>query len=55
MHRMTRGVRWAQSYWPFHKEICHKNDFADAIESAEPKFARWMRKHGKQATIKDGA
>jgi hypothetical protein len=29
------------------------NDFADALEHTEPKFARWMRKHGKVAVIKD--
>ena len=44
----------AQAYWPFHREFCRKNDFADMIEKDEPKFARWMRKHGKQAVLKDG-
>ena len=42
-----------QAYWPFHRTQCKRNDFADAIEEAEPKFARWMRKHGKQAVLKD--
>lgn len=42
-----------QAYWPFHKQECVKNEFADAIEQSEPKFAAWMRKHGKQATLKD--
>ena len=42
-----------QAYWPFHKHECVKNEFADAIENSEPKFAAWMRKHGKQATLKD--
>jgi hypothetical protein len=44
-----------QAYWPFHKEWCTRNDFADLIEKQEPKFAKWMRKHGKQAVLKDGA
>lgn len=44
----------AQSYWPFHKEWCKKNDFADMIEAEQPKFAKWMRKHGKIAVLKDG-
>ena len=42
-----------QSYWPFHRAWCRRNDFADAIEESEPRFARWMRKHGKVAVIKD--
>ena len=42
-----------QAYWPFHKARCVANDFADALEHTEPKFARWMRKHGKVAVIKD--
>ena len=44
-----------RAYWPFHKEWCRQNDFADAAEKTEPKFARWMRKHGKMAVLKDGA
>ena len=44
-----------QAYWPCHREFCRKNDFADMVEKDEPKFARWMRKHGKQAVLKDGA
>ena len=32
---------------------CHKNEFADAVEEAEPKFAGWMRSHGKLAVLKD--
>lgn len=43
----------AQSYWPFHKTECKRNEFADLVEGQEPKFARWMRKHGKMAQIKD--
>lgn len=43
----------AQAYWPFHKAWCRQNDFADAVEKTEPKFARWMRKHGKLAVLKD--
>ena len=33
--------------------MCRRNDFADAIEATEPKFAKWMRKHGKIAVLKD--
>lgn len=44
-----------KAYWPFHKEWCHKNDFADHVEKQQPKFARFLRKHGKQAVLKDGA
>ena len=33
--------------------MCKRNEFADAIEEAEPKFANWMRKHGKMAVLKD--
>ncbi|KAH7616838.1 hypothetical protein NADE_001645 [Nannochloris sp. 'desiccata'] len=29
------------------------NEFADIIEESEPKFARWMRSHGKLAVLKD--
>ena len=42
-----------QAYWPIHKPECQKNEFADAVESSEPKFARWMRSHGKLAVLKD--
>ena len=48
------SVACQRAYWPFHKEWCRRNDFADAVEASEPKFARWMRKHGKQAVLKDG-
>ena len=44
-----------RAYWPFHKEWCRQNDFADHTEKTEPKFAKWMRKHGKMAVLKDGA
>ena len=44
---------YKQAYWPFHKTSCHRNEFADAVEEAEPKFARWMRSHGKMAVLKD--
>ena len=43
----------AQAYWPFHKPECRRNEFADATEASEPKFANWMRKHGKLAVLKD--
>ena len=48
------SVKCQRAYWPFHKQWCRRNDFADAVERHEPKFARWMRKHGKQAVLKDG-
>ena len=44
-----------KAYWPFHREWCHRNDFADEVERTQPKFARFLRKHGKQAVLKDGA
>jgi len=47
------SVKCQKAYWPFHKDICRRNDFADALEATEPKFARWMRKHGKQAVLRD--
>ncbi|KAK3265120.1 hypothetical protein CYMTET_26177 [Cymbomonas tetramitiformis] len=47
------SVKCQKAYWPFHKEWCKKNDFADMIEKSEPKFANWMRKHGKVAVLKD--
>ena len=50
-----RSRKCQRAYWPFHKEWCRQNDFADAAEKTEPKFARWMRKHGKMAVLKDGA
>ena len=42
-----------KAYWPFHKTECRKNEFADAIEHEDPKFARWMRRHRKLAVLKD--
>jgi len=47
------GVKCQKQYWPFHKPLCKRNEFADAIEESEPKFANWMRKHGKLAVLKD--
>ena len=46
-------MRPMQAYWPFHKAICYRNEFADATQASEPKFARWMRKHQKLAVLKD--
>lgn len=42
-----------KAYWPFHREWCRRNDFADHVEKVQPKFARFLRKHGKQAVLKD--
>ena len=42
-----------QAYWPIHKPECLRNEFADATEASDPKFARWMRQHGKLAVLKD--
>eukprot|EP00889_Picochlorum_renovo_P001331 jgi/Picre1/28361/NNA_003767.t1 len=47
------GVKCQKQYWPFHKSNCKRNEFADAIEETEPKFATWMRRHGKIAVMKD--
>lgn len=44
---------YMQAYWPYHRLSCHRNEFADAVEAAEPKFASWMRGHGKLAVLKD--
>lgn len=49
----TDKILDTQAYWPFHQTSCHKNEFADAVEEAEPKFAGWMRSHGKLAVLKD--
>lgn len=49
-----RNLQWClQAYWPFHRAHCHRNEFADATEDNEPKFASWMRSHGKLAVLKD--
>eukprot|EP00887_Chlorella_sp_A99_P001899 scaffold18.g1899.t1 len=45
--------RQQMAYWPFHKTQCKRNEFADLAEESEPKFARWMRSHGKLAVLKD--
>eukprot|EP00205_Picochlorum_sp_RCC944_P001663 CAMPEP_0182608080 /NCGR_PEP_ID=MMETSP1330-20130603/2602_1 /TAXON_ID=464278 /ORGANISM="Picochlorum sp., Strain RCC944" /LENGTH=345 /DNA_ID=CAMNT_0024826781 /DNA_START=49 /DNA_END=1086 /DNA_ORIENTATION=+ len=47
------SVKCQKAYWPFHRSQCRRNDFADSIEAVEPKFASWMRKHGKIAVLKD--
>ena len=51
--RSRRCTAAAQSYWPFHRAWCRSNEFADALEATEPRFARWMRKHHKVAVLKD--
>jgi len=47
------GSECQAAYWPLHKPECKVNEFADIIESTEPKFATWMRNHGKLAQLKD--
>lgn len=47
------SAKCQKAYWPFHREWCRRNDFADALEKTEPKFAKFLRKHGKQAVLKD--
>lgn len=42
-----------KEYEPFRKRWCKQNQFADAMENDDPKFAEWMRKHGRQAVIRD--
>ncbi len=50
LHHSLAGT---QAYWPFHKASCQRNEFADVAEAAEPKFAAWMRRHGKLAVLQD--
>ena len=33
--------------------MCRRNEIADAVEDSDAKFATWLRKHGKQAVLKD--
>ena len=47
------GAKCQRAYWPFHRAECVRNDFADAVADAEPAFARFLRKHGKQAVVRD--
>ena len=42
-----------KEYEPFHKRWCKSNHFADAVEKDEPEFASWLRKHGRQAVVRD--
>lgn len=51
--RPCTPFRPLQAYWPFHRLQCKRNEFADAMEEADPKFAGWMRQHGKMAVLKD--
>ncbi|EFJ47481.1 hypothetical protein VOLCADRAFT_91842 [Volvox carteri f. nagariensis] len=32
---------------------CRPNEFADAMEDSDPRFASWLRRHGKQAILRD--
>ena len=43
-----------QAYWPFHRSACRPNDFADAVEAEDPRFSAWLRRHGRQAALRDG-
>lgn len=43
-----------RAYWPVHRAACRRNDFADAVETSDPTFAAWLRRHGRQAALKDG-
>lgn len=47
------SLKCHRSYWPFHKEHCKINEFADSLEDEEPEFARWMRQHRKLAVLGD--
>ncbi|GLC36971.1 hypothetical protein PLESTB_000172800 [Pleodorina starrii] len=42
-----------KAYWPFHRQTCKRNDFADVVEEGDPRFAAWLRRHGKQAILGD--
>ncbi|GIL50958.1 hypothetical protein Vafri_7032 [Volvox africanus] len=42
-----------KAYWPFHRDGCKRNEFADAMEESDPRFAAWLRRHGKQAILGD--
>jgi len=52
-YRSSLFLYYQQAYWPFHKTQCRRNEFADLVEESEPKFAHWMRSHGKLAVLKD--
>lgn len=45
-----RHASASQAYWPFHRDACKRNEFADVLEASQsdPKFAQWMRDHGKR-------
>ncbi|KAI8475993.1 MAG: hypothetical protein J3K34DRAFT_453232 [Monoraphidium minutum] len=47
------SLKCHKAYWPFHRAACRPNQFADAVEGSEPKFAAWMRGHGRLAVLKD--
>jgi hypothetical protein len=52
--RIHRMHACPQAYWPVHRDFCKPNEFADVLDGSEPKFARWMRRHGRLAVLKDG-
>ncbi|KAF5833440.1 hypothetical protein DUNSADRAFT_10266, partial [Dunaliella salina] len=47
------SLKCHRAYWPMHRSFCKKNDFADALSEQDPSFSAWMRKHHKQAVLKD--
>ncbi|KAG2496941.1 hypothetical protein HYH03_004947 [Edaphochlamys debaryana] len=42
-----------KAYYPVHRAFCRRNDFADALEEADPRFSAFLRRHGKQAVLGD--